>query len=174
VGVLLTLLMGELREETLSRARDLGIAMQLTNIARDVGEDARRGRLYLPLDWLEEAGIEPEAFLRHPRPSPALAGVVRRLLEEAERRYASADVGIEQLPPRCRPAIRAARLIYAEIGACVSQANFDSVSRRAVVPRWRKLWLVGGAVRARSSSPDAAFSRMAKSAAPAERAHPLH
>jgi phytoene synthase len=85
VGVLMALLMGERTTAMLSRACDLGIAMQLTNIARDVGEDAGRGRLYLPLDWLERAGIDPQAFLGQPRYSPALGGVVRRLLDEADR-----------------------------------------------------------------------------------------
>jgi phytoene synthase len=174
VGVLLAMLMGERTLEMLSRASDLGVAMQLTNIARDVGEDARRGRLYLPLEWLEAAGIDPEAFLRAPLPSPAVAAVVGRLLDEAARLYASADVGIERLPADCRVAIRAARSIYAEIGTCVAVAGFDSITRRAVVPRWRKLWLLGGALRARPPAPDAGFSRPAKRATPIERAHPLH
>jgi phytoene synthase len=174
VGVLMTLLMGERSATVLACAGDLGVAMQLTNIARDVGEDARRGRLYLPLDWLREAGIEPEAFLRDPRPSPALAGVVRRLLDEAERHYASADVGILSLPADCRTGIRAARLIYAEIGGYVARQGFDSVSRRAVVPTWRKLWLLGAAARAGLWPRDAAFSRSSSRPPTAGQAHPLH
>src|SRR6185436_15894082 len=133
VGVLVTFLLGERGAAALARACDLGIAMQLTNIARDVGEDAGRGRLYLPLDWLERAGIDPQGFLGEPRYSPALGGVVRRLLGEADRFYASADVGIDGLPFDCQGAIRAARFIYAEIGAYVARAGFDSVTARAVV-----------------------------------------
>jgi phytoene synthase len=174
VGVFLALLMGERTAEVLARASDLGIAMQLTNIARDVGEDARRGRLYLPLGWLEEAGIDAADVLRAPRPSPALAVVVRRLLGEAERLYASADVGIERLPADCRVAIRGARLIYAEIGVQLARDGFDPISRRAVVPLWRKLWLLGGAVRARRGLWGAAFSRSPSDRAAPGRAHPLH
>ena len=55
----------------LARACDLGVAMQLTNIARDIGEDAREGRLYIPLNWMKEVGVNPNSFLRlllqHPK-----------------------------------------------------------------------------------------------------------
>jgi phytoene synthase len=110
-----------------------------------VGEDARNGRLYLPLAWMREAGLEPEAWLAEPRFTPALAGVVRRLLQEAEALYEEADQGIRGLPRRCRPSIGAARLIYAEIGRQVERAGLDSVSRRAVVPASRKLALLSRA-----------------------------
>jgi 15-cis-phytoene synthase len=159
VGMMMAAVMGRREVMSLSRACALGIAMQLTNIARDVGEDARRGRLYLPLDWLVEAGLDPEAFLRQPAPSPALAQVVSRLLDEADRMYQLADPGIEGLPADCRLAIRAARLIYAEIGRYVAAAGFDSVTRRASVPRWRKLWLLGSATRAQFFPRGAVFSR---------------
>lgn len=139
VGVMMALLMGVRHGPALSRALDLGVAMQLTNIARDVGEDARAGRLYLPLSWLVEAGIDAEAFLRAPRPSPALSGVVARLLSAADACYRRADEGIAALPAACRPAIIAARRIYAEIGTEVERAGHDSVSRRAVVGRGRKV-----------------------------------
>lgn len=159
VGLMMAVVMGRRDVVSLSRACALGIAMQLTNIARDVGEDARRGRIYLPLEWLEEAGLDPETFLRQPRHSAALAGVVQRLLAEAERQYRRADAGIESLPADCRLAIRAARLIYAEIGRYVGRNGFDAITRRAVVPRWRKLWLLGSATRAQCCRRGAAFSR---------------
>jgi phytoene synthase len=142
VGVLMTVLMGVRDATALARACDLGVAMQLTNIARDVGEDARNGRIYLPLDWLREAGIEPAALLVRPRFSEALGGVVARLLRHAGTLYVRADAGIGMLPPDCRAAIRAASLIYADIGRVVELSGFDSMSRRAVVPLRRKLWLV--------------------------------
>ncbi len=66
VGAMMAVLMGVRDPALLARACDLGVAMQLTNIARDVGEDARAGRLYLPLAWLREAGIDPDAFLADP------------------------------------------------------------------------------------------------------------
>ncbi len=146
VGAMMTVLMGVREADALARACDLGVAMQLTNIARDVGEDAAEGRLYLPLDWLVEAGVDPEAFLASPMPSPALAGVVRRLLAEAQRLYFRAEAGIAALPPSARPAIFAARLIYAEIGARVRDAGHDSLSRRAVTSPGRKLALAAEAI----------------------------
>ncbi|MBN1774708.1 MAG: phytoene/squalene synthase family protein [Deltaproteobacteria bacterium] len=142
VGVLVTLIMGERRPPVLARACDLGVAMQLTNIARDVGEDARHGRVYLPLDWLREAGIDPEAFPRSPTFGPALGALVERLLAEADDLYQRAAPGIPLLPADCRPAIRAARLIYADIGRVIRKADHDSVTRRAFTTRRRKLWLL--------------------------------
>jgi len=124
------------------------VAMQLTNICRDVGEDARAGRLYLPRDLMRAAGIDPEAFLRNPTPSAQLTRVLWQVLAEAERRYQLADEGIRQLPRSCRPGILAARRLYAEIGQTVVKNGYDSISRRAVVSRARKgqimLGLAGG------------------------------
>ena len=116
--------------------------MQLTNIARDVGEDARFGRLYLPMQWMREAGLEPQSWLQQPVFDERLAQVVRRLLAAADQLYERAELGIAALPRDCRPAIRAAGLVYAEIGRELERAGLDSVNRRAVVAGSRKLWLV--------------------------------
>jgi phytoene synthase len=147
VGVMMAVLMGVRDPTLLARAGDLGVAMQLTNIARDVGEDARAGRLYLPERWLHEVGIEPRAFLDAPRFTPALGAVIKRLLDVAEMLYARADSGIARLPWRCRPAIHAARLLYAEIGHELVRSGLDSVSRRTVVGPQRKLRVLGGLAR---------------------------
>jgi phytoene synthase len=147
VGVMMTLMMGKRDALTLARASDLGVAMQLTNIARDVGEDARAGRLYLPLSWLREAGVDPDAFLAAPVASPAVKQVIARLLREADLLYARAWRGVAHLPGNCRPAILAAALFYAEIGhELVRRHELDSVSHRARVGRTRKLALFGKAV----------------------------
>ncbi|MBW4024462.1 MAG: phytoene/squalene synthase family protein [Proteobacteria bacterium] len=146
VGVMMALLMGTRDARMLSAACDLGCGMQLTNIARDVGEDARAGRLYLPLSWLREEAIDPEAWLAAPAFTPALGRVVARLLAEAECLYARAEPGIARLPARCRPAIRAARRLYGGIGDAVAQAGYNSVSGRATVPMARKLMLLSGCV----------------------------
>ena len=142
VGAMMAVLMGVRCQGLLARACDLGVAMQLSNIARDVGEDARAGRLYLPLAWLREVGIDPEVWPARPEFDARLGSVVERLLREAEVLYARADAGIAGLPPDCRPGIRAARLLYAGIGDEVGRAGHDSVSRRAVVPARRKGWLL--------------------------------
>jgi len=141
VGAMMTVLMGARDADTLARACDLGVAMQLTNIARDVGEDARNGRLYLPSAWLEDARIDAHAFLREPVFDEKIASVIERLLRYASCLYRRSDAGIAMLPPDCRSAIRAARLIYSDIGRQIARAGFDSVSRRAFVPTRRKLWL---------------------------------
>ncbi len=139
VGEMMALIMGVRAPIALTAASDLGCAMQLTNIARDVGDDAQAGRLYLPLDWLRDACIDPEAWLAAPSFNPAVADVVRRLLDEAERLYARAEPGFVFLPGRCRPAVRAAAGLYEAIGLEVARRRYDSVSSRAVVPSGRKL-----------------------------------
>jgi phytoene synthase len=141
VGVMMAVVMGVRDRDALARACDLGAAMQLTNIARDVGEDARAGRLYLPMGWLREAGIDPEAWLASPRFSPAIGEIVGRLLAEADRLYVLGESGIGELPLGCRAGIRAARFLYAEIGAEIARRGHDTVARRAVVPAARKLVL---------------------------------
>jgi phytoene synthase len=142
VGAMMALLMGTRGATALARACDLGVAMQLSNIARDVGEDARMGRLYLPRAWMRDAGIDPDAWLRNPAHSDALGRVIRRLLDEADRLYARVGSGIAQLPRACRPGINAARSLYAAIGHEVARRGFDAVSRRAVVPGRRKARLL--------------------------------
>jgi len=142
VGVMMTLLFGERTPALLARACDLGMAMQLTNICRDVGEDARAGRIYLPLDWLAEAGVDPEELTSRPAHSPALASVVKRVLDRAHECYRRADLGMTQYPYDCRLGVRAARLIYAEIGRVVARNGYDSVSTRAYTSKARKLLLL--------------------------------
>ena len=147
VGVMMTLMMGVRDPVALARACDLGVAMQLTNIARDVGEDARAGRLYLPLSWLRDAGVDPDAFLANPAASPALKSVVARLLREADALYARARLGVAHLPPACRPAILAAALLYAEIGRDLERRRaLDSIAHRAHVSAPRKFALLAKAV----------------------------
>jgi phytoene synthase len=146
VGAMMALLMGVRAPALLARACDLGVAMQLTNIARDVGEDARAGRLYLPLRWLEQAGIDGDAWLAKPKFTEILGEVVARVLHAANELYRRADSGIAALPRSCRPGIRAARLLYAEIGNELARSGFDSISRRTVVPVARKLDVIARAL----------------------------
>lgn len=142
VGAMMTVLMGVRDADALARACDLGVAMQLTNIARDVGEDALEGRLYLPHDMMEDEGLCPKDFLANPRHSQALARVVRRLLAEARRLYLRSEPGIAALPLDCRPGIFAARHIYDGIGKQVRRNDFDSFAQRARTNKRQKLgWL---------------------------------
>ena len=153
VGAMMCVLMRERRGDVLARACDLGVAMQLTNIARDVGEDAVEGRLYLPLRWMEAEGIDPESFLAHPATSPALQRLVARLLREADGLYHRAEAGIAALPMDCRPGIYAARLIYAGIGGAVRRGGCDPFAARAHTSAPQKLgWLGLAGLRAGASA----------------------
>jgi len=145
VGAMTAKLMGVKDPQIMARACDLGVAMQLTNIARDVGEDARAGRLYLPTDWLHSAGIEPDAWLARPEFTPELSGLIKRLLAAADTLYLRSASGIARLPLGCRPGIYAARSIYREIGMELQSRGLDSVSQRTVVSTSRKLRLLAGA-----------------------------
>lgn len=139
VGAMMCVLMRVRDADALARACDLGLAMQLTNIARDVGEDAQAGRVYLPLDWLAQAGVDLDAFLADPRPTPEVRRLVKRLLAEADRLYFRAEAGVRSLPAACRPGIYAARHIYAAIGRDIARARYDSVTRRAHTTTAQKL-----------------------------------
>ena len=141
VGAMMALVMGVRSHEASARACDLGVAMQLTNIARDVGEDARNGRLYLPRAWMIEAGLDPDAWLADPKFDDRLGEVVERLLTEADRLYARARPGVALLPRACRPAIHAAARIYRAIGREALSAGGDTVSRRVVTSKRRKIVL---------------------------------
>ncbi len=154
VGAMMALLMGARSRAPVAGAIKLGVAMQLTNIARDIGEDARNGRLYLPLSWLAEAGVDAAAFLAAPAYTPPLAGLVRRLTTAADELYAAARPSIDALPTDCRPGIHAARLLYREIGRALHRRGIDPVTTRTVVPQHRKLVLVARAV-AESVAPGA-------------------
>lgn len=146
VGAMMAMLMGVRSADGLARACDLGVAMQLSNIARDVGDDARMGRLYLPREWLREAGIDPGTWLAQPVFNAALGSVVARLLNTADMLYRRVDSGVAQLPLACRPGINAARFLYAEIGHEVGRRGLDSVSQRAVVSGPRKAFLLGSSL----------------------------
>lgn len=145
VGILMSLIMGERRPAPLARALDLGVAMQLTNICRDVGEDAGLGRIYLPTERLRSVGIDPDAWLASPAASPALGAVIGELLGRADVLYRRAQQGIRVLPKRVRYSIRAAALLYQAIGHRLRRRGYDSVTERTVVPRPQQLLLVARA-----------------------------
>lgn len=146
VGEMMAVVMGIAPEDRdlLLRAADLGIAFQLTNIARDVFDDAALGRCYLPEDWLADAGIPPGDHVR-PEHRGALVGIVRRLLDLADAYYASAREGARRLPRRSGRAVLSAADIYAEIGAKVRAAGPAAWDHRQGTSIAEKLRFVLGA-----------------------------
>ncbi len=152
VGLMMSHVMGVRRDDALRNAAHLGMAMQLTNICRDVVEDWGRGRLYLPGEWLAEAGgaellARVGASRTLPRAhAPACAAVVARVLTLADTLYASGDAGLADLDTACAASIRAARWVYWAIGDVLRRRDCDVTQGRAVVSTPRKLALVARAV----------------------------
>jgi presqualene diphosphate synthase len=120
-------------------AQALGRALQLTNILRDLHEDAGRGRLYLPREYLDEAGVphDPRAALR----SPGLPAVCDRLADLAHQNFRIAAAAMS----RCdRRAMRPARLMgatYAAVLARLERRGWQRVEQPAPLPKWQKLWI---------------------------------
>ena len=142
VGVMMCVLMNVRDKDALARACDLGVAMQLTNIARDVGEDARNGRIYIPLTWMREKKISIDDFLKDPKSNEHISSFVKSLLDEADRLYRRAGAGLFTLPKSCRPGVFSARHIYAQIGKHIVSAKYDSINRRAYTSKIEKLGLL--------------------------------
>jgi phytoene synthase len=147
VGLWLTELFGVHDVGTLERAAELGIAMQLTNIVRDVGEDAAVGRIYLPTDLMAKHGITRGMIDEWVRErSPRLSCEYKHLLEDvmlhAETAYRLADEGIPRLPSFFRPSVAAASRLYRGIHDVVRANDYDNITRRAVIPDAYKRALV--------------------------------
>jgi 15-cis-phytoene synthase len=140
VGLMMSAVLGVRRREALPHAVDLGIAMQLTNIARDVAEDAAMGRVYLPAERLRRAGVDPEALVAGTADRARVAQVVCQLLELADAYYRSADGGMRDIPLRVRPAILVASRVYRAIGVRLRRRGADALAGRTVVPWHEKLF----------------------------------
>ncbi len=145
VGLMMCAVLGVRRRSAHPHAIDLGIAMQLTNIARDVAEDAGRGRVYLPAAWLRRAGVEPEALVRGTAERAGVSAVVREVLALADGYYRSADGGMRDIPLRFRPAILVASRVYCAIGVRLRRRGADALAGRTVVP-WpeKAYWVARG------------------------------
>lgn len=138
VGVMMAMVMGATEPSVLRRASDLGIAFQLTNIARDVVPDAAEGRFYLPADLMAAHGLT-EQNLAVPENRARVFAATRALLDEAERYYASAQAGLPHLPFRSAWAVAAARRVYRDIGAIVRARGAAAWDTRASTSKARKL-----------------------------------
>jgi phytoene synthase len=146
VGCMMAVLMGVPADEeaTLDRAADLGIAFQLANIARDLTEDARVGRIYLPRQWLDEAGLDDES-LGGTEARGELAALAARLAVLEAQYRASAKVGAARLPFRSRWAVLAAARIYGGIAEKVAALGPAAWEQRVTTSKAEKLRDVAGA-----------------------------
>jgi phytoene synthase len=146
VGCMMGLVMGvdPADEDTLDRACDLGLAFQLANIARDIGEDAAVGRCYLPTDWLAEAGIAPGEQMA-PEHRPQLAMLARRMAERAAAFEASARCGTPALSFRSGWAVLSAAGIYGAIGREVAARGERAWDRRVSTSKAAKVAIIAKA-----------------------------
>lgn len=144
VGLMMCSILGVEDSTGHPHAIDLGVAMQLTNICRDVREDGVRGRTYLPARRLRAAGVEPEEVLDGTADRAAVAIVVRDLLALAEQYYLSADYGMRYIPARSRLAIVVASRLYRGIGVKLwRRYDGDAMRGRTWVTGPGKALLVG-------------------------------
>lgn len=138
VGLMMSHVIGLFHTGALAQAAELGIAMQLTNIARDIKEDYVRGRIYLPKEWLKEMNLSESHLYED---TEKLFELVKRLIHESELYYEKGRSGISELPLRGAIAVTLASLFYREIGREILRQKERALFRRTVVSKRRKLML---------------------------------
>lgn len=128
----------EEQRKIVAAGNQMGIALQYVNIARDICVDAQIGRVYLPLVWLPEVGLNYATVLENPNDA-RIETLRTRLLDDAFSLYRKAKRKIEQLPTEARGPIRVAVESYMEIGRTLRQDGFVVKAGRATVPKWRRM-----------------------------------
>ena len=140
VGLLSAEIFGVSDRKTLRYATELGTALQLTNIIRDVGEDARRGRIYIPVDELQQFNV-PAADIMNARETPEFQALMAFQAERAQRYYASA---LDTLPMADRSAQRPGLImaaVYRTLLDEITQDGFQVLKQKTTLPPLRKLWI---------------------------------
>lgn len=145
IGEMMLPILEPLDGAAFGHARDLGIAFQLTNFWRDVGEDLLRRRVYVPQEDVRRFGAE--RALAERRVTPEWVALLRFEIDRTRAYYASGDLGIPMLPPAGARCIAGARLLYGGILDRIEAAGYDVFSARARVPTWRKLAVAGRILR---------------------------
>lgn len=143
VGLMVAPILGCQDEAALPRAVEMGIAMQLTNVLRDIGEDARQGRLYLPLDELAAFGCDPEAILAG-RPSGRFRELLAFEMARARALYAASRRGLPALSPAGRLTALAGSELYAAILDRIEENGYDVFATRAHLSRSHKVGALPG------------------------------
>jgi phytoene synthase len=137
IGAMMLPVLGARHPAARARAMDLGVAFQLTNFIRDVGEDWDRGRIYLPLEDLDRFGVSEQDF-RQRRVTPGMRRLLAYEADRTRRLYRRAEQGWGMLEPRSQACIRIAHRLYSEILDRVEAADWQVFARRAAVPIRRK------------------------------------
>lgn len=132
-------------DESVRHAIDCGTAFQLTNILRDVGEDAQIGRVYLPNDDLRQFGVLPEDLVAQ-RYDERFQSLMSFQAERAKTFYASAEQLLPNLDPHGRPILKAMLQIYGGLLQAIERRKFDVFRQHVSLPRWRKLWIAADAM----------------------------
>lgn len=140
IGLLTLPILGVVGDDEAARqcAADLGIAFQLTNFIRDIGEDYRRGRIYLPLDSLTDHGVTDQ-MLGAGVSSPQVRELVAAEIERAREYYRRAAPGVGLLAPSSRDCVGVAAVLYGEILDEIERRGYEVLAERAKVPRRRRL-----------------------------------
>ena len=122
-------------------AVDLGIAMQLTNIARDIYEDAIMNRVYLPKEWLKEISIEHLKRDSTEEIQTQMSAILRKLIDLSEIYYQNGFSGMKYIPIKTRLAIFFAAKIYRAIGMKIKGNNYQYSNKRVYLNKLNKLWV---------------------------------
>ncbi len=130
---------------TVSAAAAMANAMQLTNFIRDIGEDYARGRIYMPLEDLDQWGVTEQDFDRGVV-TPEIRNLLQFEIKRARELYAEANLAIPDLPKSSQPAVRSAGELYCEILAQVEANDYDVFKKRARTSKVKKLIVAGRAI----------------------------
>jgi len=149
IGELMAPVLGAVGADALHRAGTLGEAFQLTNFIRDVAEDHRRGRVYLPLEDLARHGVSEEMLataVRTGNPPRPVRSLLAREVWRALDLYAEAAPGLELVDPHSRPCLEAAFTLYRRILFRVIASDYNVFAARATVPGWERAFTAAQAV----------------------------
>lgn len=166
VACAVSAVLGARKPAALERACDLGVAIGLTRLASVVGDDARGGRVYLPLEWLDEAGVDVDTWLIAPAFNAPVGAVIERTLSTADGLYLRADPGLSELPFDCRPAARVCRYLGTALGSEIERAGFDTVRVRAELSAGRVARLIARSLRPGRAEQRAPFDEKSRIAGP--------
>jgi phytoene synthase len=140
VGLAMCHIWRAIHPETLQRAADLGIAMQQTNILRDIAPDFEKGRIYIPLETRKKFRIRREDF-ETGKITPNFKQLIKHEIFLARANYASAEIGMQDLPPAAAFTVKVAARVYGNILNAIEKMDYQVFKKRAYVPKWKKFWI---------------------------------